>query len=122
MSLTAKEIKVAHGLFMSVNLHGEKNEVIGYKAKKHRDLIDLDKKKWNCVGHLLTIFVHCLVPNGPPLALPRSVLTPSICPRSDLNRPIPENDDFDVFQLFFSFFIRTLVYPPRSQNLTSGLS
>jgi len=45
-SLSTKEIKVAHGLFMSVKLHGEKNEVIGYKAKKHRDLIDLDK-----IGH-----------------------------------------------------------------------
>lgn len=36
------EIKVSNGLFMSVNLHGEKGEIVGYKAKKHRDLIDLE--------------------------------------------------------------------------------
>lgn len=36
-------LKVNDGLFMSVNLHGEKGQVVGYKAKKHRDYIDLDK-------------------------------------------------------------------------------
>ncbi|HLR25414.1 MAG TPA: 2'-deoxycytidine 5'-triphosphate deaminase, partial [Fodinibius sp.] len=37
------DLKVNDGLFMSVNLHGEKGQVVGYKAKKHRDYIDLDK-------------------------------------------------------------------------------
>ena len=36
------EVKVNNGLFMSVNLHGEKGEIVGYRAKKHRDLIDLE--------------------------------------------------------------------------------
>lgn len=36
------QIKVNGGLFMSVNLHGEKGQIVGYKAKKHRDLIDLE--------------------------------------------------------------------------------
>jgi len=36
-------IKVSNGLFMSVNLHGESGEIVGYKARKHRDLIDLEK-------------------------------------------------------------------------------
>lgn len=40
------QVKVGNGLFMSVDLHGDKDELIGYKAKKHRDLIDLDK-----IGH-----------------------------------------------------------------------
>lgn len=35
-------IKVNDGLFMSVNLHGDEGEIVGYKAKKHRDLIDLE--------------------------------------------------------------------------------
>lgn len=35
-------IKVQNGLFMSVNLHGQEGEIVGYRAKKHRDLIDLD--------------------------------------------------------------------------------
>lgn len=35
-------IKVHNGLFMSVSLQGEKGEIVGYKAKKNRDLIDLD--------------------------------------------------------------------------------
>jgi dCTP deaminase len=37
------EVKVNNGLFLSVNLHSDENDVLGYKAKKHRDLIDLDK-------------------------------------------------------------------------------
>jgi dCTP deaminase len=41
--LSTDKIKVGNGLFMSVNLSGKENEVIGYKAKKNRDLIDLDK-------------------------------------------------------------------------------
>ena len=40
--LSISSIKVNNGLFMSVNLHGKETEVVGYKAKKHRDLIDLD--------------------------------------------------------------------------------
>lgn len=44
--LSISRIKVSNGLFMSVNLHGEKGDVVGYKAKKHRDLIDLD-----CINH-----------------------------------------------------------------------
>lgn len=35
-------IKVNNGLFLSVNLHGEEGQIVGYKAKKHRDLIDLE--------------------------------------------------------------------------------
>jgi dCTP deaminase len=41
--LPLDEVKVNHGLFLSVNLHSDENDVLGYKAKKHRDLIDLDK-------------------------------------------------------------------------------
>ncbi|KPQ00530.1 MAG: dCTP deaminase Dcd [Bacteroidetes bacterium HLUCCA01] len=37
------KLKVGNGLFMSVSLHGEKGEIVGYKAKKNRDLIDLDR-------------------------------------------------------------------------------
>lgn len=36
------DLKVNNGLFLSVNLHGEKDQIVGYKAKKHRDYIDLD--------------------------------------------------------------------------------
>ncbi|MDR8390843.1 2'-deoxycytidine 5'-triphosphate deaminase [Aliifodinibius sp. S!AR15-10] len=36
------EIKVSNGLFMSVNLHGDEGQIVGYKAKKHRDLINLE--------------------------------------------------------------------------------
>ncbi len=36
------QLKVGNGLFMSVTLQGEKGEIVGYKAKKNRDLIDLD--------------------------------------------------------------------------------
>lgn len=36
------ELKVNSGLFLSVNLHGEQDQIVGYKAKKHRDYIDLD--------------------------------------------------------------------------------
>lgn len=41
--LAMDRIKVHNGLFFSVNLNAEENEIVGYKAKKHRDLIDLDK-------------------------------------------------------------------------------
>lgn len=40
--LDLDQIKVNNGLFMSVNLHAEEGSIVGYKAKKHRDLIDLD--------------------------------------------------------------------------------
>lgn len=40
--LPMHSLKVNNGLFMSVNLKGDKNDILGYKAKKHRDLIDLD--------------------------------------------------------------------------------
>lgn len=35
-------IKVNNGLFMSVNLHGAQGDIVGYKARKHRDMIDLE--------------------------------------------------------------------------------
>ncbi len=41
--LAMDRIKVHNGLFFSVNLNAEEDEIVGYKAKKHRDLIDLDK-------------------------------------------------------------------------------
>jgi dCTP deaminase len=40
--LALDSVKVNNGLFLSVNLKGDENDVLGYKAKKHRDLIDLD--------------------------------------------------------------------------------
>lgn len=36
------DVKVNNGLFLSVNLHAEEHKIVGYKAKKHRDYIDLD--------------------------------------------------------------------------------
>lgn len=36
-------LKVNDGLFLSVNLHGKKGQIVGYKAKKHRNYVDLDK-------------------------------------------------------------------------------
>jgi len=43
-------VKVSNGLFLSVNLHGTENEIVGYRAKKHRDLIDLDNVNHYKVG------------------------------------------------------------------------
>ncbi|MFO7846208.1 MAG: 2'-deoxycytidine 5'-triphosphate deaminase [Balneolaceae bacterium] len=40
--LAMDRVKVNNGLFMSVNLQAEEDDLLGYKAKKHRDLIDLD--------------------------------------------------------------------------------
>lgn len=37
-----EQIKVNQGLFMSVQLQGDYGEIIGYKAKKHSNYIDLD--------------------------------------------------------------------------------
>ncbi len=42
-AFTLDELKVNSGLFMSVDLHGAENEIVGYKARKHSDLIDLNK-------------------------------------------------------------------------------
>ncbi|MFN1836126.1 2'-deoxycytidine 5'-triphosphate deaminase [Balneola sp. MJW-20] len=44
--MSLEKIKVNQGLFMSVQLHGEPGEIIGYKAKKHNNYIDLDN-----IGH-----------------------------------------------------------------------
>lgn len=44
--VSMERIKVNQGLFMSVQLKGERGEVIGYKARKHSNYIDLDK-----IGH-----------------------------------------------------------------------
>jgi dCTP deaminase len=44
--VSMEQIKVNQGLFMSVQLEGEYGEVIGYKAKKHSNYIDLNK-----IGH-----------------------------------------------------------------------
>ncbi len=41
--LKIDKVLVNNGLFMSVNLKGDQNDILGYKAKKHRDIIDLDK-------------------------------------------------------------------------------
>lgn len=40
--LDLDSLKVNNGLFLSVNLHAEEGTIVGYKAKKHRDLIDLE--------------------------------------------------------------------------------
>ncbi|MCC5940229.1 MAG: 2'-deoxycytidine 5'-triphosphate deaminase [Balneolaceae bacterium] len=40
--LPMDQLYVNKGLFLRVNLKGDENDIIGYKAKKHRDLIDLD--------------------------------------------------------------------------------
>jgi dCTP deaminase len=36
------KLKVNNGLFLSVNLHASEGKIVGYKAKKHRDYIDLE--------------------------------------------------------------------------------
>lgn len=38
-----EQIKVNRGLFMSVQLKGKEGEIIGYKAKKHSNFIDIEK-------------------------------------------------------------------------------
>ena len=40
--VSMEQIKVNKGLFMSVQLKGKKGEIIGYKAKKHSNYIDLE--------------------------------------------------------------------------------
>ena len=41
--LPAEALNIKDGLFMRVGLHGSQGAVVGYKAKKHRDIIDLAK-------------------------------------------------------------------------------
>lgn len=41
--VSMEQINVNKGLFMSVQLKGKEGEVIGYKAKKHSNFIDLEK-------------------------------------------------------------------------------
>lgn len=41
--LPADTLNIKDGLFMRVGLHGTQGAVVGYKAKKHRDIIDLAK-------------------------------------------------------------------------------
>ncbi|MCH8567353.1 MAG: 2'-deoxycytidine 5'-triphosphate deaminase [Balneolales bacterium] len=42
-AVLAKELKLDSGLFMSVNLEGRRDEIIGYRARKNRAVIDLSK-------------------------------------------------------------------------------
>ena len=42
-ALPADQMKLNNGVFMSVSLQGGAGNVIGYKARKHRDVIDLDQ-------------------------------------------------------------------------------
>ncbi len=47
--LTARELRVAHGLFLRVDLHGpddHRESIVGYRAKKNSHVIDLSK-----IGH-----------------------------------------------------------------------
>lgn len=41
--LGVEQLKLSNGLFMSVSLQPGPDNIIGYKARKHRDVIDLDK-------------------------------------------------------------------------------
>jgi len=41
--LSMQDVKVHNGLFMSVNLQGGDDNIVGYKARKHRELIDLEQ-------------------------------------------------------------------------------
>lgn len=42
LPVAVDDLKVSNGLFMSVSLQTTKGQIVGYKAKKNRDLIDLD--------------------------------------------------------------------------------
>ncbi len=44
--LSVDRLKVGNGLYMSVQLAAADGDIVGYKAKKNRDLIDLDR-----IGH-----------------------------------------------------------------------
>lgn len=48
--LPLDDLNVKDGLFMRVSLQGKEGEIVGYKAKKHRDLIDLEKNGHYRVG------------------------------------------------------------------------
>ncbi len=45
-TLSSGALKVNNGLFLSVNLKGPQNGVVGYKAKKHRGIVDLNKRNY----------------------------------------------------------------------------
>jgi dCTP deaminase len=40
------KVKYSHGIFMSVDLEGDGNEIIGYKAKKNSHVVDLTKRNF----------------------------------------------------------------------------
>lgn len=42
-ALPVDQLKLGNGLFMSVSLKPGKDNIIGYKARKHRDVIDLEQ-------------------------------------------------------------------------------
>ncbi len=44
--LPADRLKLGNGLFMSVSLKPERDNIVGYKARKHRDVIDLEKMNY----------------------------------------------------------------------------
>ena len=48
--LKTGELKLQDGLFMSVSLKAGKDKIIGYKARKNRDLIDLDRVNYYSVS------------------------------------------------------------------------
>ncbi|MDG5767791.1 2'-deoxycytidine 5'-triphosphate deaminase [Balneolales bacterium ANBcel1] len=48
IALPVDDLNVRDGLFMRVSLQGKEGDIVGYKAKKHRDLIDLDRT--GCYG------------------------------------------------------------------------
>jgi len=43
LPLPVQQLKVGNGLFMSVSMSAREGEIIGYKARKNRDIIDLDQ-------------------------------------------------------------------------------
>lgn len=45
-ALSTRELTVSNGLFLSVNLQNENGRLVGYKARQHSDLIDLDKRDY----------------------------------------------------------------------------
>ena len=52
------DLKVNNGLFLSVNLHASEGKIVGYKAKKHRDYIDLDNINHYEVGEFWEPIYH----------------------------------------------------------------
>lgn len=45
-SLSTGDLTVNNGLFLSVNLQNKNGNLVGYKARKHSDLVDLDKRNF----------------------------------------------------------------------------